>query len=512
MTSGPPWCNLFGMADRKHHGDTEGSQVKGRVSFSASRARGGLGPGLLAATFLLTLASLPGALLAGEERPPSFIVLLADDLGAAELGCYGNRENRTPNLDRLAAEGMRFETCYAAPICSPTRVTTLTGQYGFRTGYFHFIGREYTPLPSSPDHEVASKLTFADVLKGRGYATALSGKWQLPGKVPTLIHDCGFDEYRMWAYADNLPEGVEHTGAFEGAGRGLPSRYWHPCILENGKYLTTRPEDYGPDLFTDFVLDFARRNRDRPFCAYFTSPLTHRPHLETPDPERPGSRRPAGFASNLEYLDHLVGRLVRGIDGLGLGERTIIFFIGDNGTAGRGKGTVTELGARVPFIVRCPGTVRPGVVSRELTDISDILPTLADLAGARIPEGHPIDGKSLAPILRGASAEHRPWIFSFLGTGRILRDKRWLLELPGDGTERFFDCGESRDGTGYRDVTGSADPQAVAARQKFAEILKGLPGPEARPGLRQPTAAAEAKAAKKAARKASRKSKQAPGP
>ena len=154
-----------------------------------------------------------------EDRPLNFIVILADDLGAKELGCYGNSEHKTPNLDRLAREGMRFETCYAEPICSPTRVTLMTGQYGFRTGYFNLMGRPYTPLPGTPDYDVAEKFTFADLLKPRGYATALSGKWQLPGVIPDLIHDCGFDTYRMWAYTHNLPKGVTHTGEFEGGDR-----------------------------------------------------------------------------------------------------------------------------------------------------------------------------------------------------------------------------------------------------------------------------------------------------
>lgn len=437
------------------------------------------------------------------DRPPNFIVVLADDIGAKELGCYGNTAHRTPKLDRLAAEGMRFETCYATPICTSTRVAIMTGQYGFRTGYFHLIGREYTPTAGSPERDIGRKYTFADLLKPRGYATALSGKWQLTGSIPDLVHDCGFDTYRMWAYAENLPAGVTHTGGFEGGGR--TSRYWHPSIVENGQYLPTKPDDYGPDLFTDFVIEFARANRERPFFAYFTMPLTHGPHVETPDPAKPGRRRPSGFASNVEYLDHLMGRLVRAIDEMGLGENTVIVFVGDNGTAGSGKGTVTELGARVPLIVRCPGTVKAGVVSRELVDITDVLPTLAEFAGAGWPEGHPIDGVSLVPTLRGEAGTHRDWIFSYLGAGRLLRDRRWLLEVPGDGRERMYDCGESRDGSGYREVTGSKEAEVIAARERMEEILAKLPGPEGHPGLRQPDTEKAARKKGAASKKAARK-------
>jgi hypothetical protein len=181
-----------------------------------------------------------------------------------------------------------------------------------------------------------------------------------------------------------------------------------------------------------------------------------------------------------------MGNLVQAIDDAGIGENTLFVFIGDNGTAGSGKGTVTELGARVPLIVRCPGTVKRGVVSPELANGADIFPTLVELAGSSLPSGHMIDGKSLLPTLRGESAAHRPWLFSYLGTGRILRTDRWLLEDEGNGTIRFIDCGDSRDGSGYRDVTGSSDGEATAARKELETILKDLPGPEGHAGLRQP--------------------------
>lgn len=472
--------------------------------FSERKRLGRFGQAVFALVLLFVTLGLTAA-----ERQYNFVVLLADDLGAGELGCYGNRQHRTPNLDRLAAEGMRFETCYATPLCSPTRVALMTGQYGFRTGYFNLFGRPFTPRADSPEYEVGAKLTFADVLKSKGYATALSGKWQLPGVHPTLIHDCGFDEYRMWAYLENLPAGVTHEGGYEDARRTKPARYWHPCIVENGKYLPTKPEDYGPDLFTDFVIDFAQRHKSGPFCVYFTMPLTHPPHDPTPDPEHPGQKWPGGLKSNVEYLDHLTGRLVRAIDEMGLKENTIVIFLGDNGTAGGGKGQVTELGARVPLILRCPGTVKAGAVSRELTDITDVLPTLADFAGARIPQGHKLDGVSLAPVLRGGAAEHRPWIFSFLAKGRILRDKRWLLEDAGNGEVKFFDCGESRDGTGYNDVSSSTTAEVVAARKRFETLLKDLPGPENHPGLKLPASGDSEKKAEKKAKRQQRKAQRA---
>ena len=138
-----------------------------------------------------------------------------------------------------------------------------------------------------------------------------------------------------------------------------PERYWHPCIVENGKYLPTKPDDYGPDLFLSFMLDFARWHKDEPFFIYHTSVLTHAPHEETPDPQHPGKRWPRGFKSNLEYLDHLMGRLRTSLEEMNLTRNTIVIFVGDNGTGGRGKGTVSERGTRVPFIAWGPEWVRP---------------------------------------------------------------------------------------------------------------------------------------------------------
>src|SRR5688572_17702407 len=346
--------------------------------------------------FLISLLVVPfmvPTVHAAAARPPNFIVILADDLGAKELGCYGNKNHKTPNLDALAAGGVRFTTCYATPICSPSRVELMTGRYGVRTGWNNLIGRPYAPPQDSPQFDIGSaQFTFADLLKSKGYATALAGKWQLSGELPTLVTDCGFDEYRIWAYAENLPKGFTHTGAFQKNSK-TTSRYWHPSILTNGQYTPTKPTDYGPDLFNEFLIDFKSRNAQNPFLAYYPTPLTHGPHDPTPDPAKPGEKTPSGFKSNLEYLDHQVGQLIAVLDRLGLRENTIVIFTADNGTAGDGKGRATELGARVPMIVNCPGKVKAGVVSDELVDLSDVFATLADFSGTAPPAGHVIDGK-----------------------------------------------------------------------------------------------------------------------
>src|SRR5688500_76681 len=179
---------------------------------------------------VLLLTFLFAATAQAAERPPNFLVILADDLGAKELACYGNKNHKTPHLDALAAGGVRFKTCYATPICSPSRVEIMTGRYGWRTGWNNLIDRPYAPPEGSPQYDIGSaQFTFADLLKSKGYATALAGKWQLSGALPTLVTDCGFDEYRIWAYTHNLPDGVTHTGAYQKGGK-TTSRYWHPSI------------------------------------------------------------------------------------------------------------------------------------------------------------------------------------------------------------------------------------------------------------------------------------------
>lgn len=417
-----------------------------------------------------------------EKRPPNLIVIMADDLGAKELSCYGNEKHRTPNLDRLARSGVRFNTCYATPLCHPTRFEIMTGQYGSNNKIYNFAGRRGGPDPRSPEEQIVNHVTFAQVLKARGYATAMAGKWQLTGKVPTLVVETGFDEYCMWAYAHNLPEGVEHTGGWEGRRKSKTSRYWHPSIVKNGEYLPTEKDDYGPDLFTDSVIDFARRHRDGPFFIYYPMALTHAPYYSTPtsnpnETEKFTHSRDK-FQENVEYVDKLIGRIVAALDELGLRQNTILFFTGDNGTGGQGKGQPTELGARVPMIVNGPGLVKPIGLSDELVDLSDVLPTLAELAGAKLPRNRPIDGRSFAFLLRSEPGEPRDWIFSYLGDRRILRTKRWLLE---DNSPhhfgRLYDCGTSRDGTGYREVTDSTDPEVLAVKEQFDEILASKPAP-----------------------------------
>ncbi|MFO1064071.1 MAG: sulfatase-like hydrolase/transferase, partial [Pirellulales bacterium] len=216
------------------------------------------------------------------------------------------------------------------------------------------------------------------------------------------------------------------------------------------------------------------------FFLYYTSLLTHGPHEETPDPKHPGKRLPKGFDSNVDYLDVVVGRLIDRLKDEGLDKNTILIFIGDNGTAGHGKGTATELGAHVPFIAWGPGWIHPHPKAvGALSDVTDIFPTLAEFAEAPLPKDILFDGRSLVPLLTGKTDSHRDWIYSHLDDGRVLRDSRWLLELRGgDKPARFYDCGEDRMGADYRLLQGELSSEASEARKRFESILATMPEPK----------------------------------
>ncbi|MEO8494207.1 MAG: sulfatase-like hydrolase/transferase [Planctomycetota bacterium] len=428
--------------------------------------------------FLLSCCTLPAFAV---ERP-NILVILCDDIGAHELSLYGHPTHRTPNLDELGRTGIWFTTGYSTPICHPTRFELMTGQYAHHNGVYHFPGRPGGPKADVGVDNIASHLTFGKIFQQAGYVTAHAGKWQLSGKHPTLIRECGFDEYCMWAYKHNLPAGVEHAGSWEGAPGTKTGRYWHPSIVKNGEYVETSEDSYGPDMFSDFVLDFVSRSANDPFFVYYPMALTHAPYYSTPDTTKTLADRfkhdRNNWQANVEYADKIVGKLMRGLEELGKRDNTLVIFVGDNGTGGNGKAQTTEMGARVPFIVNGPGLVKPIGESRELVDLSDIVPTICEVAGITLPKDHIIDGVSFAPYLRGETKPLREWIYAYLGTQRVVRTKRWLLENNSmTDFGQLYDCGDSRNGEGYKDVTKSDAPEVAAAKKLMEQILADKPVP-----------------------------------
>jgi len=398
---------------------------------------------------------------------------MADDVSPDLYGCYGNEKVNTPNIDRMAAQGVMFRTCWASAICAPTRALIMTGRYANRTGIYH--NSLQMPQKDGTSELLKHHQSFARLLKQAGYVTAIAGKWHCSATRPES-QDGGFDEYCLWEGVNqisNLPGSPKFTGAWEDkTNNTTTSRYWHPGIIANHKLLKTKPTDFGPDIFTDFLCDFIRRNKERPFLAYYPMVAPHgtrEGHTTTPLRGKAGQmartdpkENQARFEALNEYIDVLIGRIVRQVEDLGLADNTIFFYCSDNGTAVTAKSRGVERGCRVPMVISGAGIKRRGPTD-EITDFSDILPTLLDFAAAKIPDGYHLDGKSLKPFLSGRTDTHRDWIYSVVGTTQLIRTKRYLLEavnpLLGLPHGRLYDCKNSRGSKGY---TRIKDPTRTA--------------------------------------------------
>ena len=365
------------------------------------------------------------------DRKPNIILIMSDDLGYEVIGADGGSTYKTPRLDEMAAGGMRFENGHVMPLCTPTRVSLMTGKYNFR----NYIGFGLM----KPD-----EVTFGHLLSDAGYNTCISGKWQLYSYDPMdnfaerrstgqQIEDGGFDEFCVW-----------HAHHTEDKG----SRYKNPIIYENGKYRDDTEGKYGDDVFCDYIIDFIdkKKDDDNPFFVYWPMAATHKPHEPTPDsPEwddfDPPSNRnltgktwdeigewdndePRFYRDMVEYHDKVIGRLLDYLGEQGLSEDTMVIYVGDNGSPHDvcsmvhehneicgGKGKTNDRGTHVPLIVSMPGTVPAGAVQADMIESTDFLPTIFEAAGLDFPEGYVIDGRSFYPQLTGNKGNPRDWMF-----------------------------------------------------------------------------------------------------
>jgi arylsulfatase A-like enzyme len=420
-------------------------------------------------------------------RPPNFVVVLIDNLGKDWFGCYGSDEGQTPNMDRLAATGVRFGHCYVTAMCSTTRAAFLTGRYGFRTGWqTHHDAAIY----GGGNFDWTKEVTFARPLKAAGYATAITGKWQINDlyEQPDALRRHGFDEHLVWTGA-MVGEG-NAAQRFETAQRNnvreLESRYWDPVVFRNGEHQVVKGR-FGPDLYLEYLVNFMERNRERPFLAYYATPLVHVPVVPTPHSLNKNVPEREQFAGMVRYVDHQVGQLVEALERLRLREDTIVIVTTDNGTnvklGGRVKGKIvpgglgkmTEPGLDVPLIVNCPARVPGGRVDDRLVDCTDFFPTLLELAGAASAGDVAIDGRSIADAITGATAQRprRNWIFSQYASERVVRDERFKLYASG----ALFDV--TADFLEKKNLAASTDAGVVAARRRLQAVLDELP-PDAR--------------------------------
>ena len=455
-------------------------KVSGSVAASVFH-RSLLTAGLAAAAVAIGLGPLAGVGCgAGSDQRadaaakgrPNIIFILADDLGITDVGCSGG-VYKTPNVDALAQTGLRFEYCYAMPLCGPSRATCLTGRYVFRTGVVdNGSGGKATPQKET---------TIAKVLNQAGYATVVAGKWR------QLQYFATVEDGRAWGFDEFLTWGVTGKG----------ERYWDPDYNQNGRQLTDTKGKYGPDLLHEFVVDFIRRHQERPFFVYYQMVLIHGPILRTPD----STDRSEHYVDNIAYMDKLVGKLVAELDRLNLREKTLLVFVGDNGSPrgrtvyardidGR-KGSMKEGGSRVPLIVNWKGITPVGRVSKDLVDFSDFFPTLIEVAGAKLPEGITIDGHSFAPQLHGQPGKPRESVYVQLGNECYVRDPHWKLTNRGE----LLDMKDAP----YQEIpvtAGAESPEAAAARGRLQAALDRL-GPIPKPGEAKQSKLKKDKAAKK---------------
>lgn len=394
------------------------------------------------------------AIAGGPARSPNVVLILADDFGYECIGANGSTSYKTPNVDKLAAEGVRFERCYVQPLCTPTRVQLMTGKYNVRN-YLRFglLDTQAT--------------TFAHLFRNAGYRTGIVGKWQL-GQGFELPRHFGFDDYCLWQL------------------NRRPPRYANPGLEIDGKQLDFKKGEYGPDLVSDYALDFVKRNKDRPFFLYYPMMLTHAPYQPTPestdwDPKAIGEKvnqHNKHFNDMTVYMDKLVGKLVARLDELGLRDNTLILFIGDNGTGREitsylgdravrgGKGLTISTGMHVPLVVNWKGKGATGRVSSDLIDSTDVLPTICEAAGIKAPAE--IDGKSFLPQVRGEKGTPREWFYCWYARdGGAKADKefaaspRYKLYRSGQMYEYTVDINENK-------------PVATSVAAEERQLLQGV--------------------------------------
>jgi arylsulfatase A-like enzyme len=376
----------------------------------------------LRATLPLLLAACGGSpvVAATPARPPNVIIIMADDLGYGDLGCYGHPTIRTPYLDQMAAEGLRFTDFYAAAaVCTPSRAALLTGRYAVRSGMSYPRG---VLFPDSKGGLPPGEITLAEALRERGYATAHIGKWHLGIHEGSRPNDQGFDSSLELPYSNDMDRRAD-VPAEATKSATPPVDGWNVPLLQDGQIIE-RPVDQRTLTlrYTEAAVKFIEQAKDRPFFLYFAHTFPHTPVFASPAFAGRSRRGPYGDA--VEELDWSVGRVLATLRRLGLAENTFVMFTSDNGpwlsmelqggSAGvlrNGKGTTWEGGLRVPGIAWWPGRIAPGV-SGAVAHTMDLFTTSLALAGRNPPADRPIDGRDLRGLLlRGESPPQQPFFY-----------------------------------------------------------------------------------------------------
>ncbi len=369
---------------------------------------------------LSLLALLLSSVCPAFAAPPNVVIIFADDLGYGDLGCYGSPVVRTPNLDRMAAEGLRFTDFYsAAEVCTPSRAALLTGRLPIRSG---MCGNRRVLFPNSEGGLPPAEITLAEALKEKGYATLHIGKWHLGIHEGSRPLDQGFDHSFGLPYSNDMDGRPGLTKGGSGS-PNPPEDGWNVALLRDGK-VVEQPTDQTTltKRYTEEAVKFIAEKKSGPFFLYMPHTFPHVPLFASPDFK--GKSRAGIFGDSVEELDWSVGQVLAALRKEGVAENTLVFFTSDNGpwlimgdqggSAGLlkdGKGSTWEGGMRVPGIAWMPGRIKPSVTT-QLACTMDLLPTALALAGAPAPKGVTLDGTDLAPLLFEAKPlPQRPYFY-----------------------------------------------------------------------------------------------------
>lgn len=432
------------------------------------------------------------------QRSPNIILINCDDLGYGDLGCYGGQElHDTPHLDRMAAEGMRFTDFYmASPVCSPSRAAMLTGCYPRRIGFDRFRkpGSEerigYVLFPGDPEGLNPDEETIATLLKERGYATALVGKWHCGDQPEFLPTRHGFDSYYGIPYSNDMGRQV-------GRKRAVPLP-----LVRDEEVIEQQPDQVGlTERYMEEAVRFMRSNREKPFFLYLAHMYVHLPIYVQERFLR--ESRNGAYGGGVACVDWVAGVLRAELEQLGIAQNTLVLFTSDNGSRTQGDGsnlplqggkfTTWEGGQRLPLIAWWPGTVPAGTTCDDIVSSIDLLPTLARLTGARLPE-KAIDGKDFSPVLQGedGAAAQRESFFYYMGDRlEAVRVGDWKLFFA-HREERCCELYNLREDIGetvnrYEDepeVVRDLTAHAERMRQELGDALTDAPGCSCRPAGR----------------------------
>jgi arylsulfatase A-like enzyme len=375
------------------------------------------------------LGAFAKAARAAGDRKPNFIIIFCDDLGYGDIGCFGSQVNRTPNVDRMAREGMKFTSFYVTSgVCTPSRSSLMTGCYPRRVNMHQDHDNLCVLFPAGKKGLNPSEITIAEVLRPHGYATACVGKWHLGDQPEFLPTRQGFDYYFGIPYSNDM-------GGKAGSPRPPLPLVRNETVIEAPVEQNTLTKRY-----TEEVIRFVTVNKDKPFFVYLPHAMPHNPvHASGAFKDKSAN---GIYGDAVEEIDWSTGQILEALKKLGIDDNTLVVFTSDNGaTNGKGrsnlplsgyKGSTMEGGMREPCVMRWPGRIPAGATCSELAITMDLLPTFAGLAGTQAPGDRIIDGKDIWPLMSGrygARSPHEAFYYYQMDQLQAVRSGKWKLHL-----------------------------------------------------------------------------------